>query len=150
MTRSPHGLSTGCGGAHEWLRDAWCRGADDDVFFTESLRPLALHHCLHHCEVLTPCRREALRLRPAYAVMGGIPFNAKGEPLGWRMAPATSCVECGALPPGVACGTNRGYARHRRLGEPTCQPCRDAHAAWKAEKRSRLAARRRVLLGEED
>lgn len=148
-TRSPQGLSTPCVNRDEWRLHAWCRGVDDEVFFTDSLRTLALHHCLRHCEVLTECRREALRLRPAYAVMGGIPFNAKGEPLGWRLTADSTCAECGAPPPEPACGTNRGYARHLRLGEPTCHPCRAAHAAWKSEKRSRLAAARRVLLGEE-
>ncbi len=31
------------------------------------------------------------------------------------------------------CGTQRGYRRHLRAGEPSCQPCRDAHNAY--EKR---------------
>ena len=28
----------------------------------------------------------------------------------------------------VKCGTYAGYRKHRRNGEPTCQPCRDAWA----------------------
>lgn len=28
------------------------------------------------------------------------------------------------------CGTNAAYVRHVKHGEPTCQPCRDAHAAY--------------------
>lgn len=28
------------------------------------------------------------------------------------------------------CGTNAAYVRHVRAKEPTCQPCRDAHAAY--------------------
>lgn len=37
----------------------------------------------------------------------------------------------------VRCGTNSGYERHLKQGEPTCQPCREAHATWKAQYRRR-------------
>lgn len=38
---------------------------------------------------------------------------------------------------GDACGTNRGYQRHRRdAGEPPCSPCRIAHNA--TEKAGRV------------
>lgn len=44
------------------------------------------------------------------------------------------------------CGTTAGYSRHLRLGEDTCQPCRDAKAAMArgrrgASARDRAAAR---------
>lgn len=39
---------------------------------------------------------------------------------------------------GIDHGTPRGYAQHRKLGVPYCQPCRDAHAA-----RNREAAKAR-------
>lgn len=31
------------------------------------------------------------------------------------------------------CGTNAAYIRHVRRKEPTCQACRDAHAAYNRE-----------------
>lgn len=31
---------------------------------------------------------------------------------------------------GLACGTTVGYQLHRKLGEPTCAPCKAAHAAY--------------------
>lgn len=34
----------------------------------------------------------------------------------------------GAAP--IFCGTQAGYARHRRRGEAQCQSCKDAHAAY--------------------
>jgi len=33
-----------------------------------------------------------------------------------------------------ACGTEGGYHAHWRRGETTCQPCRDAHAAYQRER----------------
>lgn len=35
----------------------------------------------------------------------------------------------------AACGTYTGYQRHWRAGEPPCQPCRDARAAWQRDHR---------------
>lgn len=32
------------------------------------------------------------------------------------------------------CGSTRGYSRHLRHGEPTCQPCRDAVAAYQRDR----------------
>lgn len=37
----------------------------------------------------------------------------------------------------IRCGTVPGYYRHRRLKEPTCQPCRDAYIADARIKRPR-------------
>lgn len=46
-----------------------------------------------------------------------------------------------------ACGTNKGYAAHLRLGENTCDACRQAHNAYQSEHgRARRARQgRRVL-----
>lgn len=35
------------------------------------------------------------------------------------------------------CGTEAAYRRHRRRGEPACQPCRQAHAAYNLGHRER-------------
>lgn len=37
----------------------------------------------------------------------------------------------------AVCGTPRGYRAHRRRGEVTCQPCRDANAQKDREYRNR-------------
>jgi len=55
---------------------------------------------------------------------------------------ATSEAECAELlaiidRPFLAaatCGTTGGYQAHRRRGEPTCQPCRDAHRDYRKER----------------
>lgn len=36
----------------------------------------------------------------------------------------------------MSCGSVGGYARHRRVGEASCQPCRDARAEWQRRKRA--------------
>lgn len=41
------------------------------------------------------------------------------------------------------CGTDSGYHRHRRNGQPICDDCREGHAAAERD-RLRRAARRRV------
>lgn len=35
------------------------------------------------------------------------------------------------------CGTEAGYSRHRRLGEPTCPPCKGAQNAANSARRTR-------------
>ena len=35
------------------------------------------------------------------------------------------------------CGTTSGYARHKKRGEATCEPCRDAEAAYRASRPDR-------------
>lgn len=44
------------------------------------------------------------------------------------------------------CGTTKGYFAHLKLGEPTCQPCRDAQAAYMRDWRERtgMVATRRT------
>ncbi len=37
-------------------------------------------------------------------------------------------------------GTEAGYHAHRRAGTPTCQSCREAHAAYEAERERERAA----------
>lgn len=39
------------------------------------------------------------------------------------------------------CGTESAYQRHLRAGEPTCQPCRDAHAEHGRAKRAKSYVR---------
>lgn len=36
----------------------------------------------------------------------------------------------------VTCGTEHGYRRHLRAGEPACTPCRQAHAAHQRATRN--------------
>jgi hypothetical protein len=47
----------------------------------------------------------------------------------------------GRRPTDVACGTESGYTRHRRLGEETCYECKAAQAA---AERKRYARRKKA------
>lgn len=47
------------------------------------------------------------------------------------------------LPP--ECGTEPGYQRHLRLGEETCRPCKDAHAAHHQQPVTPDPSRRRPI-----
>lgn len=38
-------------------------------------------------------------------------------------------------------GTEAGYQRHQRAGEPACPPCREANAYWKRQRRAAKANR---------
>lgn len=42
------------------------------------------------------------------------------------------------------CGTDSAYKRHLRNGEPTCQPCRQAHRETQRDRRARREQERRV------
>lgn len=42
--------------------------------------------------------------------------------------------------PIAKCGTTGGYSRHRNLGEPVCDDCREANAAYCRERREALKA----------
>jgi len=42
--------------------------------------------------------------------------------------------------PRVKCGTDGGYHAHRRRGEPSCQPCKDARAAVMRQRYHRAAS----------
>lgn len=41
-----------------------------------------------------------------------------------------------ALPWAEACGSDRGYQRHRYWGSPPCEACTDAHAAYERKRRA--------------
>lgn len=42
--------------------------------------------------------------------------------------------------PRVACGTDRGYHRHKRQQEPACDACRNAHTDTEIRRRHRKGA----------
>ena len=51
----------------------------------------------------------------------------------WR--PRWEAYQASRQPPeGKYCGTPYGYTRHLRDKTPTCQPCKDAHAAYERDR----------------
>ena len=45
----------------------------------------------------------------------------------------------------ASCGTESGYSKHRRKGEPMCEPCRDAHRAGERRRAAARAARKEAV-----
>jgi hypothetical protein len=120
------------------------------VWFNPESRPLALHVCRTHCEVLQECLASARADPPYEGVQAGIAFNQKRQPLPdfWHH-PARSCARCVRLPPKAAptntgaCGSYGGYRRHLRLGEEACDPCRVASARRERDRRNQAMGARK-------
>lgn len=74
------------------------------------------------------------------------PLETVGVRAVWTCAQAAEILAERRRPERIPqCGTHAGWSRHRRLGEPICDPCREAHNAYNraAKERSRDAARTR-------
>lgn len=41
-------------------------------------------------------------------------------------------------------GTHSGYVTHHAAGEPACDECKAAHAAWRRDQRARQADQRKL------
>lgn len=121
-----------------WRADAKCRGMDTSIFFYGPLgsRRLAARAraICQACPVRIDCLEEALASEETGLRFGFLGGMTPDE----RDAEARRRYRTPGRPARAECGTNAGYYRHHRRHEPTCQPCRDAHAAAEA---ARLAAR---------
>lgn len=47
-----------------------------------------------------------------------------------------TCFQATANPTRSGCGTDAGYARHRRAGEEPCRACREAHSNYNQSRRA--------------
>lgn len=116
-----------------WAARAACKGADDTVFFPETRghhnAVKALQIC-RTCAVASECLQHALTAPEQFGVWGG-----KTEQERRDMRPARKRQR----PPD--CGTESGYARHRRLGENPCGPCQEG---MRRERRLRHQESRRT------
>lgn len=98
----------------DWTRQAACRDADTDLFFTDADTAKALTFC-RGCPVQAQCEAYALDHGQVWGVWGGTtPQQRKGR---YRHRQAR-------------CGTRAGYKAHRRKGEEPCEPCNTAHLAY--------------------
>lgn len=114
------------GAAPAWHAKALCHpdyGHDPEIWFPEGrggqTREAAIERAVaicRQCPVRTNCLADADEHRDNSGVWGGTDFE--GAP---KLGPA-------------ACGTESGYAKHRRLKEPTCAECRKAHATAVARR----------------
>lgn len=89
------------------------------------------------CPVLEACRRELDRAM-ADALYAG--FGPTGTWAGLYIGRHRSKV--GAVPKRkrAKCGTASGAKRHKRMGEPVCEPCAEARRRYVADHRQRKLA----------
>jgi hypothetical protein len=129
-----------------WFDRAACRGLTD-LFFDSRQRPprwrahdaqivAATRECVEICRacpVIDDCHAYAMTV-PADDLAEALVYagRTREELIADRL-----CVGAEVHTRVVRCGTERGYQVHRRRGEETCQPCREAHAAVVLERRHR-------------
>ena len=96
-------------------------------------RPLLIERAIRDMEAAVAGGPEALAA--VLAEMVGAEQEAVDKASAVRSAARRGLVEAG---PSVRseCGSTAGYAAHRRAGETSCQPCRDAKAARTRERRA--------------
>lgn len=111
-----------------WRDRAACRAAPTELFFSddESMQATALDFC-DGCDVVEDCLQFALDHIERIGVWGATTPEQRARLLrGQRRRPVRR----------AACGTESGATRHRRMGEPICDACREARNAAAAERKA--------------
>lgn len=80
------------------------------------------------CPIVADCLAWALDTREPYAIAGATTPRERTKILN-RPGAATS-----------ACGTRKGYERHRRRGEKPCDRCRNAARIYSQQRRQAAAS----------
>lgn len=127
----------------DWHQQAACRThPDPDLWFPTS----GQHHraqravtICRSCPVLAECRTWVDRHDPPYGIWAATTQTQRDEQRGHRGARRADRWVTDALTYRSKCGTPAGYARHKRRGETTCQPCRDANTRYVAERTKHTA-----------
>jgi hypothetical protein len=105
-----------------WMSQRACFDVPVELFFPDvGQNASAAKAICASCPVVAECLSYALENREEYGVWGGLaPWERRPR----QRPPKRSPV--------ARCGTDAGYARHRRLGEEPCGECKGAHAkAWR-------------------
>lgn len=111
-----------------WRHKAACNGQPTNWWFPDTTGPRnpltarALNLC-RTCEVQTHCLEHAQTKPERYGIWGGLDERQR---LGLRAR----------RPVIISHGTESGYQKHLKYGQPPCQPCRDAHTD--RQRRTRL------------
>lgn len=112
------------------MQHANCRGQDIALFFPERGKSLGqTKDICGPCPVRAQCLAHAINTGENHGIWGGV-LESKRRRLR-REAGLT--IEYGV---DKSCGTDSGYAQHYRLGEPPCEPCRQAHSQARRERRA--------------
>ncbi len=132
----------------DWHTHAACRGMDPNLFFPDlggSTGAANAKHVCATCPVQDHCLDYALDNNERSGIWGGLgePDRRKAR----RLRAVNAATPTGQLRDTVALqkratrrrraapehGTYSGYRRHRRDGEPACDPCRQANALYRQE-----------------
>ena len=113
----------------DWRRNAACRDSPPETMFPHSgykdgrLTRAGAANAIagakaicERCPVAVECLTFALEHDERFGIWGGL---TEDERAAMHRRRGREEAEC---------GTDRGYKRHIRLGEPACTPCRTAHA----------------------
>lgn len=120
----------------EWVAPA-CRGAGARHFFGEGGDLRVARALCAGCPEREECREWGIRHEP-FGVWGGAGAGTLEAERARRGLPN---IVPGRRRYGPAeCGTDSGYRRHFREGEPACEPCRRAHAADRSARRAKASA----------
>lgn len=124
-----------------WRWRAACLGVDMNVFYPPRFDGAPVNRALAFCAacpVVAECLDLALRTADEWGVYGG---KTPAERMAIRRE--RGMVTPGPRPTLQPCGTEGGYRRHRRAGEPACERCRAATVAASHDRKARRAARGR-------
>lgn len=128
----------------DWRDSAACKGIGHAIFYSDTGadRATAIALC-QSCPVQPDCLQDALNTER------GINWATHGYRAGHT---ANARIILGRnqqhqrRQAAARCGTDAGYHRHRYIGEPACDACLEAHAAYVATKKNLRAAGERPEL----
>ena len=126
----------------DWRNLDACRGLDPDRFFPERGDPFTASNAqavCAACPVAEQCLEFAIANDETVGIWGGLSGRQLREEKR-RRAGGRKGPKPGTTYKPVEHGTNGGYHAHRRAGTPTCRSCREAHAAYEAERKQGRAA----------
>jgi WhiB family redox-sensing transcriptional regulator len=120
----------------DWRTLAACRGLDPDLFFPERGDAFTARNAqavCAACPVAEQCLEFAIEVGETEGIWGGLSGRQlrqeRQRRAGGRKGPKPGTT----LKP-IKHGTTSGYYAHRYRGERPCQSCREAAAAYKAER----------------
>jgi WhiB family redox-sensing transcriptional regulator len=110
---------------------------DDDLWFPEvgGSYQTAINVC-ERCPVLAECREWSIVHAEKWGIWGGLTPGQRKAARKRRGLPPPVPYKPHRSP----CGTSGGYASHRRRGERTCEPCREAQRVAHRTARDRRSA----------
>lgn len=117
----------------DWAKEGACVGMDPDLFFPHVglVRREAREACAR-CPVREECLQHALVNHETFGLWGGTSDRQRVK-IGYAPRPRLTATSS-------PCGTDSGYRRHHRDGEPACDACRAAHTAANRERAERRRA----------